>query len=275
MLTVKQAKKKGVVFVEGDAIDGVTVSNVNIDRINELSYWDGLVVTSFTDRKHTGNKMPCVKSLPVDVKLRNSGAYFGIADSYPWRNIFVDSVVSWKPDIEALEKIAKEKEEKAMTPTRSKSETAIKTLEQSGYKFKGGELWEPPVVIPQKHYTYELVTDLSTNEIAKAMIDGEVFYSANGKFEYKWLGNRFNFNLFNDEFYRRKEIEMITRTITYPKPVSEPLNDGDMYFIIDISGVVKLKWNNNSANNDLLKQDRVHLTRENAQVHWDAVFGGK
>ena len=39
--------------------------------------------------------------------------------------------------------------------------------------------------------SYELVTDLTINEIAKAMIDGEVFYNYDGRYEYYWDGRIF------------------------------------------------------------------------------------
>ena len=40
-------------------------------------------------------------------------------------------------------------------------------------------------------YKYELVTDLTIIEIAKAMIDGEVFYSQLGENKYYWIGGEF------------------------------------------------------------------------------------
>lgn len=39
--------------------------------------------------------------------------------------------------------------------------------------------------------SYELITDMTTNEIAKAMIDGEVFYNDDGRYEYYWDGRIF------------------------------------------------------------------------------------
>ena len=60
--------------------------------------------------------------------------------------------------------------------------------------------------------TYEKV-EMSTNEIAKAMIDGEVFYSADGDYYYEWNGKSFTdsdgdcFYVFG-HFYRRVETEV-------------------------------------------------------------------
>lgn len=67
--------------------------------------------------------------------------------------------------------------------------------------------------------------------------------------------------------------ETITRTITYPKPVSEPLRDGDTFWAVGITRVFKVKWYNDAEDNKQLKQNRIHLTKENAQSHWDALFG--
>lgn len=130
----------------------------------------------------------------------------------------------------------------------------------------------------QKHYTYELVTDLSTNELAKAMIDGEVFYSHNGKNKYLWDNGMFvdaNGESISTmrKLYRRKEIETITRTITYPKPASEPLNAGDSYWFIGLNALLESRWRNNVVDNARLKQNRIHITKENAQAHLDALFG--
>ena len=75
--------------------------------------------------------------------------------------------------------------------------------------------------------------------------------------------------------YRRKEIETITRTITYPKPVSEPLNDGDAYWTVATGGVFEDKWRDSKSDNVRLELDIIHLTKENAQAHWGAIFGGK
>lgn len=244
MLTVKQAKELGVVFVE----DWFIASNDILDRINELSNWDGLTVTSFTTRKHTGDEIPCDKNLPVSVELKDGDKICSLAGKFEWINEDTSfPIVAWKPDLEELEKLATKKEEKLMA---------------------------------QKQYTYELVRNLTPNEIAKAMIDGEVFYSFNGKDKYHWENGMFvnkdgDYVSTRRSLYRKKEIETITRTITYPKPVSYPLNEGDEYWVVGLTEVFALKWYNDAGDNKRLKQDCIHLTKENAQAHWDAIFGVK
>lgn len=250
MLTVKQAKEMGVVFVKGDVIEGDSGRTYAHDWFTSTNgRFESCQVTSFTDRNHAGDEMPCDGNLPVIVYLHIAGERRGFnAGKFDWLGVKIaGAIISWKPDLEVLEELVNKKKEKPMT---------------------------------QKQYTYELVTDLSTNEIAKAMIDGEVFYSKCGKFEYTWNGNSFIDSRGLDvaitgEFYRKKEIEIITRTITYPKPVSEPLNIDDVYYRVDGDKVNRFEWNNDRYDNADLKQDRIHLTKENAQAHWDALFGGK
>jgi len=280
MLTVKQAKELGVVFVEGDLVAWFIASNDILDRINELSNWDGLTVTSFTDRKHTGHEIPCYENLPVVAELIDGDKICSLAGKFEWVNEDTSfPIVAWKPDLEELKKLSNKKEEKPLPPSRSKAETAIKTLKQMGYEFKGGELWEPHIV--EKQYTYELVTDLSTNEIAKSMIDGEVFYSDDGTLTYQWKNNGYHngvsqlSGLNSLDFYRRKEVETITRTITYPKPVSEPLNVGDEYWVSDGDDTYQYVWEGDNQDFSWLKQGYIHLTKYNAQAHWDALFGNK
>lgn len=58
--------------------------------------------------------------------------------------------------------------------------------------------------------SYELVTDLDTNGIAKAMIDGETFYNNDGSESYKWGGGLFINQSYKEiivkgKFYRRIE----------------------------------------------------------------------
>ena len=58
--------------------------------------------------------------------------------------------------------------------------------------------------------TFELIEDLSYNEIAIAMIKGETFYNEYGCVSYRWNGEMFinNYNCVNcvkGDFYRRVE----------------------------------------------------------------------
>lgn len=249
MLTVGQAKGKGVVFVEGDMIGSpvVNIGDLSFD-VNYSSVADNWPVNSFTDRKHTDNDMPCGGDFPVVVELINGDKSCRLADYLEWVNDDTSfPIVTWKPDLEALEKLANEKEEKPMA---------------------------------EKQYTYELVRNLTTNEIEMVMIDGEVFYSFNGKDKYHWENGMFvnkdgDYVSTRRSLYRKKEIEMVTRTITYPKPVNEPLSVGDEYWVIDGVQVYRTSWNNDSIDSDWLSKGRIHLTKENAQTHWDALFGGK
>lgn len=168
MITVKQAKDMGVVFVERDVVFGININSYQADTINNSVGSDHCQVVSFTDRN--GDEAPC--KLPIIIKTSQGATWKGLACDF---NFGV--VSSWKPDLEALEKLANEKEQKPM---------------------------------PQKQYTYELVTDLDTNGIAKAMIDGEVFYDGGGHESYKWTGYCFEDNCgraitIAGKFYRKVE----------------------------------------------------------------------
>lgn len=61
-------------------------------------------------------------------------------------------------------------------------------------------------------FKYELVKDLTLNEIAKAMIDGEVFYSEKGNVEFFWSGTCFcgthaTYLAVSGEYYRKVKCE--------------------------------------------------------------------
>lgn len=209
MLTVKQAKGLGVVFVKGDVVKD-SHGGVYSDEwvANDCGDFDNDIVISFTDRKHTGNETPCCGDLPVIVRLSRGNT---VSSRYAsWFNWLIEGVSgdikSWKPDLESLEKLANKREEKPMT---------------------------------EKQYTYELVTDLSTNEIAKAMIDGEVFYSEHGKYFASWNNGTFKSGdgshvSTNGKFYRRKEITWVDVLNRLDK---KPLihDDGTMFSIIECS----------------------------------------
>lgn len=191
MLTVKQAKDMGVVFVEGDEIEAYGVA-YNYDWFTNIDFWYGDPVESFAWRKHTGNEMPCDGDLPVIVMFDDGYIDNGLDKDYDWYR-----VLKWKPDLEAITKIA-ERENKIKTATE-------KAFRQNVTKILLGE-------IPMKKYKYERAIDLSVDGIAKAMIDGEVFYNANGSSSYCWNGDCFSnsngvaFEVSKVQFYRKVEV---------------------------------------------------------------------
>lgn len=107
MLTVGQAKKKGVVFVEGDGVRNKSdhkLEPCDLKGINESNSLDHYQVTSFTQRRHTGDEMPCDGNLPVIVYLRIAGERRGCnAGKFDWLGVRIaGAITSWKPNIEAL-----------------------------------------------------------------------------------------------------------------------------------------------------------------------------
>lgn len=216
MITVEQAKELGVVFVGGDVSNGTTFNKDIAHSVNSTKLINLCQVTSFAGRKHTGGEMPCGGDLPVVVKLHLGSTQTGRnASCFNWLIEGVaGDITSWKPDLEALEKLVNEKKGKTM---------------------------------PQKQYTYELVTDLDTNGIAKAMIDGEVFYGKDGCYIYKWNGdgfvnNRGNHILLNYKFYRKVEKQIDWRKEVCNYVNSLPDTHGTKLTLVN-NNVLKFKAN--------------------------------
>ena len=60
----------------------------------------------------------------------------------------------------------------------------------------------------------------------------------------------------------------------FPEPCSEPLEDGQSYFMVYIgygAGVEHFGWDNDAYDNKHLKRGIVHTTQEAAQAHADAI----
>lgn len=73
--------------------------------------------------------------------------------------------------------------------------------------------------------TYELVTDLTLKEIAKAMIDGEVFYSYGGGVEYKFeFRNSYGYN-----FYSSYSENVCAVTGDYYRKVEKPITAKEIF----------------------------------------------
>lgn len=244
MITVKQAKEMGVVFVEGDKCREINLSKCYADgwylhTDDKIENFNNCQIISFTERPHNGGEIPCCGDLPVVVEVIDGDHLRGLAHEYTWDNDgTIWPIVKWKPDLKAMGAILKDKEDIKIGMTNSDnslftrgtgelkdpmdsldkaSKAAIKTLQNLGCEYNGAEFWKPPVATnisevtkAKTAITYELVTDLTTNEIAKAMIDGEVFYDGDGHEIYKWSGYCFEDNCgraitIGGNFYRKVE----------------------------------------------------------------------
>ncbi|TDB48050.1 hypothetical protein [Photorhabdus luminescens] len=76
--------------------------------------------------------------------------------------------------------------------------------------------------------------------------------------------------------YRRKP-EMITvGKVSFPKPVDYKLEYNDEYFMLDltttISSIRKLIWKNDICDNRFLELGIIHLTKEAAKQHVEALI---
>ena len=61
-------------------------------------------------------------------------------------------------------------------------------------------------------------------------------------------------------------------------PVSEPLEDGQRYYICDVSRLIKYRemtWFNDGADRAILERNIIHITAENAIKHTNAMLGIK
>ncbi|MBS9422251.1 hypothetical protein [Photorhabdus caribbeanensis] len=76
---------------------------------------------------------------------------------------------------------------------------------------------------------------------------------------------------YEDVIYRRKPEMIKIGKVSFPKPVDYELKHNDEYFIFDLSAVRKYRWNNDSVDEYYLKIGVLHLTKEAAHQHFDAL----
>ncbi|WP_350305550.1 hypothetical protein [Photorhabdus viridis] len=75
-----------------------------------------------------------------------------------------------------------------------------------------------------------------------------------------------------DGEYRRKP-EMITvGTVSFPKPVDYELKTGAEYWVGYHGGCYRYHWDDDDIDIALLKNGQIHLTKEAAQQHCDALI---
>lgn len=74
--------------------------------------------------------------------------------------------------------------------------------------------------------------------------------------------------------YRRKPRTININGFEVPEPVREPLERGQEYFVVEISGEepVILSWDDDEIDKRLLKYGLIHLTREAAEIHTKALL---
>ena len=72
--------------------------------------------------------------------------------------------------------------------------------------------------------------------------------------------------------YRRKPKVILINGHEVPEPCRTPLEDGKYYWIPDlIKGAVQKRWRDNDEDSTYLEDGFVHLTREAAEKHFNAL----
>ena len=75
--------------------------------------------------------------------------------------------------------------------------------------------------------------------------------------------------------YRVAQKEVSLGGIMIPKPVSEPLKCGDVYYYVFVGsgrfGIAYHYWRNDKFDQDLIDSNLIHLTKENTEKHADAL----
>ena len=76
---------------------------------------------------------------------------------------------------------------------------------------------------------------------------------------------------FFDTKYRRKPKTIMINGYDVPEPQRVPLKDGEEYWTLTLSRIIRLRWFNDEDDRDFLKRGIVHLTKEAAEKHREAI----
>ena len=72
--------------------------------------------------------------------------------------------------------------------------------------------------------------------------------------------------------YRRKQKVILINGHEVPEPHRTPLQDGTNYWIPDLfSGAISKRWRDNDEDNSYLENGFIHLTKEAAEKHFNAL----
>ena len=74
--------------------------------------------------------------------------------------------------------------------------------------------------------------------------------------------------------YRRKPKTILINGFEVPEPVREPLEEGQEYWLVELSTVEKtpVAWTMHTLDRQWLDAGLIHLTKEAAQTHIDALL---
>lgn len=95
----------------------------------------------------------------------------------------------------------------------------------------------------------------------------------------KWVSLTGNPSWYNDAQYRRKPKVILINGFDVPEPVREPLNQGQAYYIPIIANsfnspnpYAQFMWTGTSIDNHWLSRGLIHLTKEAATLHAEALL---
>ncbi len=72
--------------------------------------------------------------------------------------------------------------------------------------------------------------------------------------------------------YRRKAKTILINGHEVPEPCRTPLHDAMFYWVPDLfSGAISKRWRDNDEDNSYLENGFVHLTRDAAEKHYEAI----
>ena len=72
--------------------------------------------------------------------------------------------------------------------------------------------------------------------------------------------------------YRRKPKVILINGHEVPEPHRTPLKDGEVYWALSLfSGAASLRWKDDDFDNSYLENGFVHLTRDAAEKHYEAI----
>ena len=72
--------------------------------------------------------------------------------------------------------------------------------------------------------------------------------------------------------YRLKPRTININGFEVPEPLRHEPSDGTVYYVLDMSEVIVLKWTSDVSEYQWLKAGLIHLTRENAEKHIEALL---
>ena len=72
--------------------------------------------------------------------------------------------------------------------------------------------------------------------------------------------------------YRRKPKVILINGYEVPEPHRTPLKDGEVYWTFTFAeGIASLRWDADDIDNSYLKNGFIHLTKEAAEKHFNAL----